>query len=86
MARYRKNPVEVDAIEFYGANGQELADWCGGIYEHSDEAPMILISTLKGTMSAALGDWIIRGVAGEFYPRKPDIFEQSYEAVAEVTA
>lgn len=64
MPNYRKKPVEVEALEFFGSNGEVLAEWCGGIYEHSDEAPMILISTLEGTMSAALGDWIIRGVEG----------------------
>ena len=43
----------------------------------------LAISTLEGTMQARLGDWIIKGVAGEFYPCKLDIFEATYEAVAE---
>jgi hypothetical protein len=54
-------------------------DQCTG---HGSDAPhAIAISTLEGTMRADVGDWIIRGVKGEFYPCKPDIFAATYEAV-----
>lgn len=79
---YRKKPVVIEAWQFYGANGASLASWCGGIHDDAEEAPTIIISTLEGTMTASLGDWIIRGVQGEFYPCKPDIFAATYEYVA----
>jgi len=52
-----------------------LSEWCGG----SENAGLISIPTLEGVMTASPGDWIIRGVKGEFYPCKPDIFEATYE-------
>ena len=63
-----------------------LAEWCGGrsymMHSDGDEGhDHILIPTLEGDMEARPGDWIIKGVAGEFYPCKPDIFEQTYEPV-----
>lgn len=51
-------------------------------YETPD-AQVIKIETLEGVMDASIGDWIIKGVNGEFYPCKPDIFEKTYEAVEE---
>ena len=68
-------------------NGEELATWCGGEYHkhlmdgefiaHPD--PFIRIPTLEGTMVASVGDYVIKGVNGEFYPCKPDIFHKTYE-------
>ncbi len=51
--------------------------------DYNDQPSRITICTLEGAMSASPGDWIIRGVAGEFYPCKPDIFDATYEVVAE---
>jgi hypothetical protein len=56
-----------------------LAAWCGGTSTVDALGPCILIDTLEGQMKANPGDWIIRGVKGEFYPCKPDIFEATYE-------
>lgn len=91
--RYRKKPVEVEARKFSGnmelIDIEGLALWCGGTFRH-DSAPgqeyktyywSIEIPTLEGTMRATPGDYIIKGVQGEFYPCKPDIFEQTYEEV-----
>ena len=62
---------------------REIAKWCGG--HESVELPnyryRISIPTLEGTMIASPGDYIIRGVQGEFYPCRADIFEQTYEPV-----
>jgi hypothetical protein len=63
-----------------------LAGWCGGrsfMMNDSEVENHILISTLEGDMRALPGDFIIKGVQGEFYPCKPDIFEATYEAVSE---
>lgn len=86
---FRKKPVTVEARQFTEANGRDLAAWSGGMYidiPHSQPGrPVIEIPTLEGVVTAQLGDWIIKGVAGEFYPVKNTIFLQTYEPVAEVS-
>jgi hypothetical protein len=89
--KFRKKPVVIEAIQFTEkiANNDnliiELADWCGGgvnwAVDNNKLRRTIIISTLEGEMKAVLGDWIIMGVSGEFYPCKPDIFEDTYEEV-----
>lgn len=90
--KFRKRPVEIEAIQFTGHNGSELRDWSAGVVvpspvlEPGPDNPSgayVQIVTLEGTMIGNVGDWIIRGVRGEFYPCKPDIFEVTYEAVRE---
>ena len=88
MSHYRKKPVVIEARQFLKGNGVDLAGWCGGIYDtiekpsdHSDVAHYIVIPTIEGNTTASIGDWIIRGVKGEFYPCKPDIFAATYELV-----
>ena len=77
MPKYRKKPVEIDAERFSDESvSGRLAEWCGGSNE--DRPDQIQIPTLEGTMTAQVGDWIIKGVQGEFYPCKPDIFAQLY--------
>ena len=82
MAKYRKKPVVIEAIEYRGnvTDLEPLGAW------HKDitvEQPLIgydlTINTLEGAMVAQPGDWIIKGVKGELYPCKPDIFEATYE-------
>lgn len=63
------------------AQARILAKWCGGRAAFDAPGPCILIDTLEGQVRADPGDWIIRGVKGEFYPCKPDIFDATYEAV-----
>ena len=93
MSKYRKRPVEVDAMLFSEATSADVcAAWCGGrVAWVNDEGHFVCavgqpnavtIDTLEGTMTAREGDWIIRGVKGEFYPCKPDVFEATYEPVA----
>lgn len=88
LAKYRKNPVEVEAVQFTGGpdTAAPIIKWIlngGGraSYETVDMDTihgMIGIQTLEGRMHATPGDYIIRGVRGEFYPCKPDIFEETY--------
>lgn len=82
---YRKKPVEVEAVRLLGDatgdNGLAVAEWCGGEVRGTYQEPVVLINTLEGVMRADPGDWIIRGVKGEFYPCKPDVFETTYESV-----
>jgi hypothetical protein len=88
---YRKKPVEVAAACWNGSVGwaTPIIDWIlenGGTARFHDAVTpeddhSIVIDTLEGSMTASLGDFIIRGVQGEFYPCKPDIFEATYERV-----
>jgi hypothetical protein len=86
MRRFKKKPVRIEAEQFTADNGAVLAFWCGGRFETlasdpTSDAQSILIPKLEGTMKATIGDWIIKGVAGEFYPCKPAIFDATYEEV-----
>lgn len=91
MPKFRKNPVVIEAQQLGETNGEELAQWCGGRYkrligrgDRGEDLSNIVIPTLEGDHRADLGDWIIKGVKGEFYPCKPDIFDATYESVVEV--
>lgn len=80
--RYRKKPVEIEAIQLTQDNMIEVLTFCNhGDIIASSEGNNISIKTLEGTMTGNVGDYIIKGVAGEFYPCKPDIFEATYEPV-----
>ncbi|GAC40752.1 hypothetical protein [Paenibacillus popilliae] len=85
MAKYRKKPVIVDAFQWTGGRNQtEDPEWVcdcikAGLIIFRDGA--MLIETLEGVMQAKPGDYIIRGVQGEIYPCKADIFKQTYERV-----
>ena len=92
MAKYRKKPVEIEAIQWNGMNIDEVKQFAGDnvTFVYYDEAwklskaPVIAepqIKTLEGIMTAQRNDFIIKGVNGEFYPCKPDIFVKTYEPV-----
>ncbi|ACU35596.1 hypothetical protein [Actinosynnema mirum] len=75
---FRKRPVTIEAVRFESAqDGSRIAEWCGGTNEVAPD--QIQITTPEGVMCAGLGDWVIRGVAGEFYPCKHSIFEATYD-------
>lgn len=77
--RVRKKPVEVEAFQLTEDNARMLANWCKGLLVSSN----IQILTLEGVMTARQGDYIIKGVHGEFYPCAPAIFEKTYEVIDE---
>lgn len=94
IRQYRKKPVTVEAVQLDNLNVPSVVRWIGEdkakMNLESDEAwnlgkapPIfsVTICTLEGDMKAMPGDYIIKGVNGEFYPCKPDIFEKTYEAV-----
>lgn len=95
MGQYRKKPVVIDAIklenryesiynavEFVYSIGMETSViGANATVRDVQEREGLDIVTLEGTMKASFGDWIIKGIKGEFYPCKPDIFEATYEAV-----
>ena len=82
--KFRKKPVVIEAIQLTKENVMEVLSFCnsfGNIVASNEDEMGISILTLEGTMTANTGDYIIKGVKGEFYPCKPDIFEQTYEEV-----
>ena len=84
--KYRKKPVTIDAIQWDGSaeSATPIIDWAisgGARVQWSTETPQRLqIETLEGTMSVDPGEFIIKGVKGEFYPCKPEIFAATYES------
>lgn len=83
MPMFRKKPVTIEARQFtdFGDGIHDLLAWCGGMGSRDALGRIIEIETLEGTMLARPGDWIIKGVKGEFYPIKNEIFAATYEAV-----
>lgn len=76
--KFRKKPVVIDAVQWTGENRDEIFQFAGRSAFWGDVTGMV-IKTLEGEHKASEGDWIIRGVHGEHYPCKPDIFEKTYE-------
>lgn len=89
ITKYRKKPVVIEAIVLNIDNAREIEEWSNGKValhysidiDQTTSLEYATISTLEGEMRADIGDYIIKGVKGEFYPCKPDIFEQTYEEV-----
>jgi len=87
MGKYRKKPVVIDAVRWTGENIDEILTFADGgpcplwgdDFLVDKDKQEVVISTLEGLMTAGLGDWIIRGVKGEYYPCKHDIFIATYE-------
>lgn len=91
---YRKKPMDIQAVQWTGLNFEEIrtfvgdslfyeledTTWCSGVIPPRF---IVMIRTLEGDLLCSVGDYIIRGIRGEFYPCKPDIFEDSYELVSE---
>jgi hypothetical protein len=87
--KYRKKPVVIEAEQWTG--DRNVMDSFIGLVEKPEEGNhayyrdenknQIIVKTLEGNMAADIGDWIIKGVKGEFYPCKPEIFEMTYEKV-----
>lgn len=100
VAQFRKRPVTISAIQWTGKNLREVITFTDGppetrgthagmaweAYTDLVERDGLMIYTLEGKMHASVGDWIIRGVKGEHYPCKPDIFAETYEPVAAAPA
>lgn len=94
IRRFRKKPVIIEAVQWKRDNHREMFNFLEGkndeyisaagdnfYIDHSKVEGGLIIKTLEGEHIANINDWIIKGIKGEFYPCKPDIFEQSYEEV-----
>lgn len=78
---YKTKPCDIVAEQWTGENIQEIVDFAGNdaSFDYSEGTPILTISTLEGDMKASINDYIIKGLKGEFYPCKPDVFEKKYE-------
>lgn len=90
IQKYRKKPVVVEVVKWTGENEQDIIDLESSptsclYFQNMGHATKkaLFIKTLEGTMYTAFGDYVIKGVNGELYPCKPDIFEKTYELVEE---
>lgn len=82
MHRYVKKPVEIDAIQWTGENTKEILAFCVECFSYQkNDINILVINTLEGSMKATPMDYIIKGIKGEFYACKPDVFIMSYEQV-----
>jgi hypothetical protein len=84
--KFRKKPVVIEAMQFTDETKNQVHSWitCTCYPDHDSKGrPSLVIQTLEGDMIAMVGDWVIKGVKGEFYPCKPDIFDKSYDRVEE---
>ena len=94
--RFRKKPVVIEAVQWNGKNVRQVYEFMHGSpqiqtspqsanrwydYVSSKEGKSWEIETLEGVITASVNDWIIKGISGEFYPCKPDIFGKTYEQV-----
>jgi hypothetical protein len=84
MPKYVKKPVEIEAVQWTGQNKIEILEFCEKCFskpipgiDHSE----LIVSSLEGPMRASIGDYIIKGVKGEFYPCREDIFYITYDKV-----
>ncbi len=93
MQKFRKKAVVIEAMQATGTpeSNREIIDWTRGsntpasMDDHPERGNCLSISTLEGAHWVSPGDWIIRGVKGEFYPCKPDIFGMTYEPAGDST-
>ena len=88
MAKYRTKPCEIEAVQWNGDNLDEIIQFADKKnlmvkFKQNAKAPELKIKTLEGDMEASVNDYIIRGLRGEYYPCKPDVFEKKYELIKE---
>jgi hypothetical protein len=80
--KYVKKPIVIEAVIWDGNNRKEIYDFCPKAefnYEFGNSNPKLTLETLEGVMTASIGDYIIKGIKGEYYPCKPDIFLLTYD-------
>jgi len=95
MPKFRKKPVVIEALQWHGdKDHRPMFDFLTGTVDqpmdaygdnfyidHTKVKGGLMLKTLEGEHIASIGDWVIKGISGEFYPCKPDIFEKTYEPV-----
>lgn len=82
--KYVKKPIVIEAVQWKGDNRREIFEFCTLSYFNTDfetQNLKLMIQTLEGVMEASIGDYIIKGIKGEFYPCKEEIFKLTYDEV-----
>lgn len=82
--KYVKKPIVIEAVQWKGDNRREIFEFCTLSYFNTDfetQNLKLMIQTLEGVMEASIGDYIIKGIQGEFYPCKEEIFKLTYDEV-----
>lgn len=93
MPQFRKKPIEISAIQYVGEtifmlSPKGVPDWIQGAFENgtlylTNGTDPLRIKTLEGQLTVSPNDWIIRGISGEIYPCKSDIFEKTYDLISD---
>ena len=83
VRKYVKKPVTIEAIQYNGDNYLEICNFVGEGLDWTYGSRSLIIKTLEGDHYASIGDYIIKGIKGEFYPCKPDIFKETYDLAEE---
>ena len=85
MQKFRKKTIVIEAMRYTAENVEVIVKWCtaGFIGKTSEGKPIMQIYVIGGAVTACYGDWIIKGIKGEFYVIRNDIFEATYERVEE---
>lgn len=85
VKKYRTKPCEIEALEWTGSNFEEMTKFTNHkasmMLMYSSRCYELVIETLEGVIMASIGDFIIKGLRGEFYPCKPDVFHKKYEEI-----
>lgn len=84
IKKARKKPVEIEFMQFKDmGNVSDIETWTNleAVYDYGNDGKVMYIDTLEGVMTANIGDYIVKGLNGEFYPVKPDIFKKTYEVL-----
>lgn len=85
IIKAQKKPIIVEAIEYTGDNKREIIDFTNGLALTNTCYDHLTIPTLEGDHKCSVGDYVIKGVKGEFYPCKPDIFLKTYDVLLGTT-
>lgn len=84
IKKYIKKPVEIEALQYIGENFRECIEFMGNDFDkvkYDNVSKTLKINTLEGIMICSLNDYIIKGIKGEFYPCKPNIFKETYKEI-----
>ena len=81
VKQYVKKPIVIEAVQFNGKNSADIHEFCGDKVREPVGKDYLEIVTLEGVMRISPGDYVIKGIRGEFYPCKPDIFKKTYEEI-----
>ena len=83
VKKYVKKPIVIEAIQYTGENTEDIVNFITDRHCTILNDKRILINTLEGNIEASPNDYIIKGVQGEFYPCKPDIFKSTYDLITD---